>query len=153
MEFDRILKEFSRQTSHALVRPSDLAEIPKIPGAYVLALHVEKPFLLAIRTLPKTRMLPGVYFYCGSAFGPGGLMARLARHFRKRKSPHWHIDRLTGRAASCAALIAPGGDECALARQFHKRLNLDIPVPGFGASDCRKCRSHLFVMRHDWPDE
>ena len=41
------------------------------------------------------------------------------------------------------AIIVPGRKEreCELARQLARRL--DLPIPGFGASDCR-CGGHLF---------
>ncbi|GBF27080.1 hypothetical protein MnTg02_02125 [bacterium MnTg02] len=118
--------------------------MPNEPGAYILALEIEKAFTLAIRTLPKPRLRAGYYLYCGSANGPGGLRARIGRHFRKRKSRHWHIDRLTERATNRAALILPRGDECALAHLIGGRANMQTPVPGFGATDCRQCESHLF---------
>ncbi|MGI9386105.1 MAG: GIY-YIG nuclease family protein, partial [Methyloligellaceae bacterium] len=121
--------------------------LPQLSGAYVLTLAIECAFPLAIRTLPATRMRPGVYLYCGSAYGPGGLRARLARHFRAEKAPRWHIDRLTCRAAKCAALIVPGGNECNLADTLRSRSDLDMPIPRFGASDCRRCESHLFCLK------
>ncbi len=36
----------------------------------------------------------GYYIYVGSAFGPGGVNARVSRHFRNTKKLHWHIDYL-----------------------------------------------------------
>ena len=37
---------------------------------------------------------PGWYVYIGSAFGPGGITARVTRHARAAKRLHWHIDYL-----------------------------------------------------------
>jgi histidyl-tRNA synthetase len=82
----------------------------------------------------------GRYLYCGSAKGPGGLKARLSRHFRRGKSVRWHVDQLTERGSVIGSWIFPGGFECELVRRFSK---LPIPIPGFGSSDCAKCRSHL----------
>jgi Uri superfamily endonuclease len=36
----------------------------------------------------------GHYVYAGSAFGPGGVHARVSRHCRNGKNKHWHIDYL-----------------------------------------------------------
>ena len=69
-----------------------------------------------------------------------GLRARLARHMRRAKRPHWHVDLLTEAGRVAGAWIVPGGDECALVAALS---HLPMPIPGFGASDCRRCRSHL----------
>lgn len=111
-------------------------EIPAEPGAYVLAVTLDAPAL----GLP-----PGRYLYCGNARGPGGLRARLARHMRKGKRIHWHVDRLTEAGRVLGAWIFPGGDECALVRRL---AGLPVPIPGFGSSDCARCESHLLA----WPE-
>nr|WP_294552809.1 GIY-YIG nuclease family protein [uncultured Rhodopila sp.] len=98
--------------------------------------------------LPHGRdvLLPaGRYLYAGSARGPGGMRARLARHQRADKTPHWHIDLLTMAGTMAGAWIFPGGDECAIVAGLG---HLPVPLPGFGSSDCRRCVSHLLA----WPD-
>lgn len=123
------------------LQPSE--DIPAVPGAYVLALSLTRPLTITIGG--AARMLSvGRYLYCGSAYGPGGLRARIARHFRRTKPVRWHVDRLTTAGQVRGAWIFPGGDECALARSL---AHLPAPIPGFGSSDCRNCRSHLFY----WP--
>ncbi|WP_296520394.1 DUF123 domain-containing protein [Rhodoplanes sp.] len=92
------------------------------------------------KTLPAGR-----YLYCGSARGPGGLRARIARHLRRRKTLRWHVDRLTTRGTVFAVWAIPGGDECDLVARL---AALPVPLPGFGSSDCRRCRSHLLA----WPE-
>lgn len=82
----------------------------------------------------------GDYLYCGSARGPGGLRARLARHMRRDKRPHWHVDQLTGAGKLLGAWIEIGGSECALNEAL---AGLPFPLPGFGSSDCRRCVAHL----------
>ena len=91
------------------------------------------------------RLEPGGYLYCGSAKGPGGLKARIARHLRTDKKPHWHVDRLTAAALKVTAWAYVGGDECALVRAL---APLPHPIPGFGSSDCPTCPSHLLA----WPE-
>ena len=90
---------------------------------------------------------PGWYLYAGSAYGPGGLRARLARHFKPQKKPHWHIDRLTNIRTPAAALSMPGGRECIVAADLTAGQAFAYALPGFGASDCRQCRSHLLAWR------
>lgn len=87
----------------------------------------------------------GIYLYCGSANGPGGLRARLARHMKRRKSVRWHVDQLTTCGEVLGAWVAPGGNECELVERFSR---LKTPIPGFGSSDCAHCRSHLLVTRY-----
>jgi Uri superfamily endonuclease len=120
-------------------------EAPSAPGAYVLLVRLTRPVLAKAGRFQMI-LAAGRYLYCGSARGPGGLRARLARHMQRDKKAHWHIDQLTASGAIEGAFIQPGGDECALAQQLS---NLPVPFEGFGASDCRRCRSHLRLL----PDE
>lgn len=120
------------------------ADAPTRVGAYVLALHLDAP--LDVRIGKTSATLPaGDYLYCGSARGPGGLRARLARHMRRQKRAHWHIDQLTSAARILGAFIDEAGDECALNAALD---SLPIPIAGFGSSDCRRCAAHLRF----WPE-
>ncbi len=121
----------------AFVRAAQVA--PPAPGAYALWLRLPAP--LAVRAGKNAAVLaPGDYLYCGSANGPGGLRARLARHMRKEKRAHWHVDQLTVAADILGAFIVAGGSECALNATLEA---LPMPLPGFGSSDCPRCVSHL----------
>jgi len=120
------------------------ANIPALPGAYVLVITLARPLEVAIGGGTPQRLAPGRYLYCGSARGPGGLKARIARHMRCGKPVRWHVDRLTEHGSVRGAWIFPAGDECALAARL---AHLPAPVAGFGSSDCRRCASHLFA----WP--
>ncbi|BDV32856.1 GIY-YIG nuclease family protein [Methylocystis iwaonis] len=109
------------------------------PGAYALWLRLPAP--LAVRAGARVGALePGDYLYCGSANGPGGLRARLARHMRRDKRAHWHIDQLTAAGDVLGAFIVEGGSECALNAALGA---FPFPLPGFGSSDCPRCVSHL----------
>ncbi len=129
------------------VRIEGPAELPPpaAAGAYVLALRLARPLAVAIggrrATLP-----PGLYLYAGSARGPGGIRARAARHLRRRKRRHWHVDQLTGAASEIAVLPVVGGDECALMRDILALPGARVPVPGFGSSDCARCAAHLAAI-------
>ena len=63
-------------------------------GAYLLLVELAKPLSLTQRGKPVS-LAAGTYAYCGSANGPGGIAARVARHMRKDKKAHWHVDALT----------------------------------------------------------
>lgn len=91
-----------------------------------------------------TTTLPaGWYAYCGSAYGPGGIRARLRRHFRRDKTLHWHVDHLTVLAEPIEALAIAQGSECAIAAHLTRTRLFEPALPGFGSSDCTTCPSHL----------
>lgn len=120
------------------------ADLPATPGAYALALRLSAPLGVRIGKNSAT-LTAGDYLYCGSARGSGGLRARLARHMRKDKRVHWHVDQLTLAGEFLGAFVVEGGDECVLNAAL---ANLPIPVAGFGSSDCRRCAAHLRF----WPE-
>lgn len=114
------------------------------PGTYILVLksHSSNSIQIGRRGALETR--PGYYLYVGSAFGPGGVRSRVARHCRKVKSKHWHIDYLREYVTPIAIWYSHA--------QIHLehdwatallRMKTTVPVTGFGCTDC-KCKSHLF---------
>lgn len=86
----------------------------------------------------------GYYLYVGSA--RSGLEARIARHRRREKRLHWHIDYLSLEAEFVRAYPFPGDTlkECGLAELLAQVCAWS--VPRFGSSDCH-CQSHLFAFR------
>ena len=127
---------------HSAGESAGLADLKGRPGAYLLVLALDRRLDLAIGGRPAS-LAPGLYAYCGSAYGPGGLAARLARHLRLGKKPHWHVDRLTAAGRVVAVYAQPGGSECALLAALRALPGTGIPLPGFGSSDCRRCPAHL----------
>ena len=126
-------------------KPDDCADLPCEPGAYVLMIGLDAP--VKGRFAGRDFTLPaGRYAYCGSANGPGGIAARVSRHFRRDKKPHWHVDQLTMAATEIAARAYPGASECTLAEGLLK-AGASAPLPGFGSSDCRQCTAHLLAIR------
>jgi Uri superfamily endonuclease len=119
-------------------------QCPDATGAYVVAVAIRTPVEVRCGRQAPVVLPRGRYLYCGSAYGPGGLRARLARHFRADKTVRWHIDQLTTRGDVLGAFAVPGGDECRLVRSLSF---LPVPMQGFGASDCADCCSHLLR----WP--
>ncbi len=118
------------------------------PGAYVLWLRLGVPLTVTAGKVVAV-LEPGNYLYCGSARGPGGVRARLARHMRPQKLAHWHIDQLTAGANVLGAFVVEGGDECVLNAALDAlSIPMPIPIAGFGSSDCRRCAAHLRF----WPE-
>ena len=86
----------------------------------------------------------GYYIYVGSAFGPGGVQARLSRHLRTDKRNHWHIDYLREHLTPREAWVSYEAEhlEHEWAGNLFETPGM-TPIRGFGCSDC-KCPAHLF---------
>ncbi|MFO7962781.1 MAG: DNA/RNA nuclease SfsA [Desulfobacterales bacterium] len=110
-------------------------------GIYILMLHLKKEARFSAGKLAESDFPAGYYIYTGSAMN--GLSARLARHCRKRKRLHWHIDYLIQRAERTIPVPIRSSKplECVLARSLSAIFSQG--PPRFGASDCR-CPTHLF---------
>lgn len=123
---------------------STVAATPGFKGAYVLLFHLPHSVAFSRKQISET-FPRGWYAYAGSANGPGGIGARLRRHFRRNKKRHWHIDDLTTQADEIHALAVEDGLECTLAAGLGQS-GAFIPVAdGFGASDCMNCQTHLLA--------
>lgn len=126
------------------INDQTLRQLPKVAGAYVLVIELEDDLMLQNKRFNGITVAKGTYLYCGSANGPGGIAARVKRHCKTTKKPHWHVDELTSNGAGkvVSVLVVPGGDECVL-RSALQESDTQVPVRGFGSSDCPKCVSHL----------
>jgi len=126
------------------INDQTLRQLPKVAGAYVLVIELETDLPLQNKRFAGITLAKGTYLYCGSANGPGGIAARVKRHCKRGKKPHWHVDELTSNGAGrvVSVLVLPGGDECEL-RAGLQDQSKPVPLPGFGSSDCTKCASHL----------
>jgi sugar fermentation stimulation protein A len=110
-------------------------------GSYLLLLKLEQEKKIAVGRLGRRNFWRGYYIYVGSAMRH--LTARMARHGRKHKKPHWHIDYLTQEADGLASLPVRSSQrlECEMAQALS--LILEQGPAGFGSSDC-PCFTHLF---------
>lgn len=129
-----------------VLAPTEDGDFPAAPGAYALLIRLETRFCADVGALGPVDLAAGRYLYLGSANGPGGLAARLRRHLRTDRKPHWHVDALTLRGAIEAVLAAPGGGECALVARALTLPGVTVPRSGFGSSDCRRCEAHLLAV-------
>jgi Uri superfamily endonuclease len=116
-------------------------------GTYALILYLEHGEEITVGKLGTFAFPAGYYLYLGSALGPGGLEARLARHRRRNKKLRWHIDYLLEHAQLVEVWSTPSTDklECCWAQAARQLPGSEIPVPGFGSSDCH-CPSHLIHL-------
>jgi len=115
-------------------------------GSYIIILRLRKGRRIPVGDLGTIRFDRGYYLYVGSA--RKNLSQRIARHSRRLKTFHWHIDHLRRYAEYHGSLpVRASMDlECELASALGRISQWDIP--NFGSSDCR-CQSHLFGMRED----
>ncbi|WP_417827964.1 GIY-YIG nuclease family protein [Thalassospira sp.] len=132
------------------INDQTLRQLPKTAGAYVLVIALEADLTLQNKRFAGKILPKGTYLYCGSANGPGGIAARVRRHCKQDKKPHWHVDELTSNGAGrvVSVLVVPGGDECELRQTLQGQGN-DVGELYFGSSDCMKCSSHLLKLKSD----
>lgn len=121
---------------------------PILPGTYLLVLRATTPVSLSVGRLGTFALPAGFYGYVGSAHGPGGLAARLARHLQPHKQIHWHIDALTALLPIVAIQATTAAErlECDWVQRLLAQ-GASAPIPGFGSSDCRAgCPAHLLRL-------
>ncbi len=117
------------------------------PATYVLVFMAKRKKRLIIGKLGTLNLQPGFYIYVGSAFGPGGLKARIGHHRRISSRNHWHIDYLSEYLPPDEVWYThdPIHREHHWSEVLSHAAGASIPLPGFGSSDCR-CISHLYFF-------
>ena len=116
------------------------------PGTYALILHASQALPpITIGKLGKLPITPGYYVYIGSAFGSGGVRARVAHHCRTSHKPRWHIDYLRAQLELIEIWYThdPRPREAEWVTYLQAMAGVFQPMRGFGASDSRHT-SHLF---------
>jgi Uri superfamily endonuclease len=116
-------------------------------GTYVLVLQSDSDDRISIGRLGSLNLRPGFYLYVGSAFGPGGLRARVGRHSEHLKPMRWHIDYLRAQTQLKAVVFSNDKQrhEEGWSSQIQGWPDTSIPMQGFGASDSWAA-SHLFFL-------
>ena len=112
------------------------------PGIYHLLIHLAKDTNIPVGKLGSFHFQAGYYVYTGSALG--GLESRIARHRRREKRLHWHIDYLLqhGRIIDVITHETTERLECHYNGKILSLPGCKIPAKAFGSSDCN-CKSHL----------
>ncbi|MBT3777025.1 MAG: GIY-YIG nuclease family protein [Pelagibacteraceae bacterium] len=114
-------------------------------GAYLLFIVVDHSKMLP--PFFQSNELPsGHYGYIGSAYGPGGILARCKRHFLKNKKKHWHIDWLTTDCSKLEAIAFQNINECKIVQNLLSIKGVKIAIKNFGNTDCANCSSHLVQL-------
>jgi len=114
------------------------------PGTYALIFRSHSKARVQVGRWGQIDLLPGYYIYVGSAFGPGGVQARVSRHFRHAKSIHWHIDYLHEFLFPVGAWFSYEKNRLEHQwAQVFSNMNGMSSIRDFGCSDC-KCYSHFF---------
>jgi Uri superfamily endonuclease len=125
-------------------------DLPENKGTYILVARVSGMRQVEIGSLGKYAIAPGFYLYVGSAFGSGGLRARLGHHLESTAQPHWHIDYLL-RVATPVEVWFTTADrklEHHWAGLLEGASKFRVPIPRFGSSDYHRSRtSHLFYSK------
>jgi Uri superfamily endonuclease len=132
-----------------LHQQNEIIAIPGQPGTYALHLWLSDPQCAQIGKLGEFNFPPGDYLYIGSALGLGGLQARLSHHILSESHHHWHIDwlRAITDVVGFYYLVSNSYSECLWSQTLMDCPLASIPVPRFGAGDCRisgkSCAAHL----------
>ncbi len=118
------------------------------PGTYAIVLKSMAERSIKVGKLGMLRVQTGYYIYVGSAFGPGGLEARIAHHKRTSHRSRWHIDYLRSATGICEIWYTfdPRPREHQWAKTLAAARESTMPFPGFGSSDCN-CLAHLFYFK------
>jgi sugar fermentation stimulation protein A len=119
-------------------------------GIYILELSSKIPFRVSHPKFLEYRFNAGFYYYVGSS--QRSIQKRVLRHLRKRKNIHWHIDYLTSlnNIYIDRIFILPKMGkqiESKLAVQMENYFNLDTSIIGFGNTDDKLSKTHLFYSK------
>jgi len=134
--------------SISIVLPTAIAGTPALQqkGTYLLHFRLAHPLRqIVVGRLGRFDLAAGHYYYVGSAFGAGGLAARLRRHLAVEKRQRWHIDYLRPYLDLQTIWVAIDHNrrECRWCRKIAAQPEFSRPIAGFGASDTG-CGGHLF---------
>jgi Uri superfamily endonuclease len=137
--------------------PVTSTELKPLNGTYVLVLYLPRTTRFPrVGQFGAVELQRGYYTYTGSAFGPGGVRARVGRHADADKEHlRWQVDyvRPAMKFKQVWATYDTVKRECKWAKLLYERLGGAVPVPRMGASDCNRlprplrCRAHFCHFR------
>lgn len=113
-------------------------------GTYLLVMQCNEEQIVEVGAQGTVVLQSGVYLYAGSAFGPGGIAARVRRHARTDHAQHWHIDYIRPHCTLQGAWVSYADTklECTWARALLDTNSTSVPKKGLGSSDCG-CWAHF----------
>lgn len=117
----------------------DGTTFPAGDTTYQLLIRIDRDIRIRIGALGKQDFPAGNYVYTGSACR--NLVSRIRRHLATEKRLRWHIDYLLADPhVHVTGVVTSTRGEC----DWNQSVKGSVPVPGFGASDCRSgCGAHL----------
>lgn len=121
-------------------------------GTYLLLFQRAQAddYRLVVGRIGEVVLRPGFYIYVGSAFGPGGVRARVRHHLKIQSRTHWHLDyirpHLTLHAFGFHLLKREL--ECQWAQALQTLPGRQALLEGLGSSDCQ-CETHLAYFSSD----
>ena len=122
---------------------------PSGKGNYLLIFNNKNEIKVFIPRFGDLILAPGIYVYCGSAHGKGGLRARIDRHRSRMVKKFWHIDFLKEflNLEEIWFQESIEKNECTFSNFLVREMGCTSPIKGFGSSDCRNgCKSHLILL-------
>lgn len=136
------IKDLSRLEIAELTR-----QLPKEKGTYLLFFEMKQARTIRVGKLAETEFAPGFYAYVGSAFGPGGLHARLRHHLSISERCHWHLDYIRPAMQFISLWITEDQEsrEHQWASVLENLPGSEVPVKDLGATDC-SCYGHFFRL-------
>lgn len=119
-------------------------------GVYILEIYARRRFSLNLKKYSGKLFSKGYYYYTGSA--QKNLRQRLKRHLLKSKKIYWHIDYITVHKQTRILRIYKYPErckslECFLSGELSSLKEIEKAANGFGNSDCKKCKTHLYFSR------
>ena len=136
------------QAEAAWQHTAALEGLPADRGSYLLGLEMPEAARVQIGRLGSFDFPAGVYFYAGSAHGPGGIKARVLHHACSTARPRWHLDFLRAHALLWGGWVVcenggVGSLECRWSQALAGMAGAWV-ARGFGAADCHGgCQAHL----------
>jgi len=117
-------------------------------GTYALIFQANQKFTCKVGKHGDFEGRPGSYIYVGSAFGPGGVRARIIHHLKLSLKPHWHLDYIRPYIQPVAVCYnySSNRHEHRWATVVSKMAEAQYVMYKFGSSDCT-CPSHLFYFQ------
>ncbi len=117
-------------------------------ASYILLIKLHNKMLINIKSLGTVVLDPGFYIYIGSA-NIRNPLARILRHFRKRKKIKWHIDFLTNAPSIevIAAIMCYGLTESLIYDLIISQDRFVTAARRFGSTDQKHHITHLFKIK------
>ncbi|MEM4498710.1 MAG: GIY-YIG nuclease family protein [Sulfolobales archaeon] len=126
-----------------------------VRGVYYLVIELVQDLIVNVGRLGSLNLTKGTYVYVGSGKGPGGIYKRVLRHYSKSKKVFWHIDYLTVsnyvKVVNAVVVAENTLNESSLTMLVGIDECFKPVAEGFGCSDVRNDRTHLFkyICHHD----